>query len=60
MSDTAIIRIPILPLGIVNAHLIRGADGCILVDAGIPGSERGSRGCLPGTACRSVTSGSSS
>jgi glyoxylase-like metal-dependent hydrolase (beta-lactamase superfamily II) len=40
MSDTVITRIPILPLGMVNAHLIRGADGCILVDAGIPGSER--------------------
>jgi glyoxylase-like metal-dependent hydrolase (beta-lactamase superfamily II) len=35
-----IIRIPILPLGMVNAHLIRGESGCILVDAGIPGSER--------------------
>ncbi len=40
MSATAITRIPILPLGMVNAHLIRGVDGCILVDAGIPGSER--------------------
>jgi hydroxyacylglutathione hydrolase len=39
MSPTHIIRIPILPLGIVNAHLIRSAQGCILVDAGIPGSE---------------------
>jgi glyoxylase-like metal-dependent hydrolase (beta-lactamase superfamily II) len=35
-----IVRIPILPLGMVNAHLIRGDGGCILVDAGIPGSER--------------------
>ena len=35
-----IIRIPILPLGMVNAHLIRSEGGCILVDAGIPGSER--------------------
>ncbi len=40
MSPTEIIRIPILPLGIVNAHLIRSPEGCILVDAGIPGSER--------------------
>ena len=40
MSDALVTRIPILPLGMVNAHLIRGADGCILVDAGIPGSER--------------------
>ena len=40
MSATAITRIPILPLGMVNAYLIRGVDGCILVDTGIPGSER--------------------
>jgi glyoxylase-like metal-dependent hydrolase (beta-lactamase superfamily II) len=40
MSATEIIRIPILPLNMVNAHLIRGEGGCILVDAGIPGSER--------------------
>jgi glyoxylase-like metal-dependent hydrolase (beta-lactamase superfamily II) len=39
MSATEIIRIPILPLGVVNAHLIRSPQGCILVDAGIPGSE---------------------
>jgi glyoxylase-like metal-dependent hydrolase (beta-lactamase superfamily II) len=40
MTETQIIRIPILPLGIVNAHLIRTAAGCILVDTGIPHSER--------------------
>lgn len=40
MCDIEIIRIPILPLGMVNAHLIRSDAGCILVDAGIPGSER--------------------
>lgn len=40
MFDTEVIRIPILPLGMVNAHLIRSPAGCILVDAGIPGSER--------------------
>lgn len=40
MFPTEIIRIPILPLGVVNAHLVRNAEGCILVDAGIPGSER--------------------
>jgi hydroxyacylglutathione hydrolase len=40
MFETEIIRIPILPLGMVNAHLVRSAAGCILVDAGIPGSER--------------------
>ena len=34
-----IIRIPILPFGLVNAHLILSASGCILIDAGLPGSE---------------------
>lgn len=40
MSPTSIIRIPIFPLNMVNAHLIRCEASCILVDAGIPGSER--------------------
>jgi len=40
MSSTKIIRIPILPLRMANAHLIAGDAGCILVDAGMPGSER--------------------
>jgi hydroxyacylglutathione hydrolase len=40
MFPTEIIRIPILPLGMVNAHLIRSEAGCVLVDAGMPGSER--------------------
>jgi len=40
MSPNEIVRIPILPLGMVNAHLIRSDAGCILVDSGIPGSER--------------------
>jgi len=39
MSSTDIIRIPILPFKTVNAHLICSDAGCILVDAGIPGSE---------------------
>ena len=39
MKVPQIIRISILPFGMVNAHLIRGEGGCILVDAGIPGSE---------------------
>jgi hydroxyacylglutathione hydrolase len=39
MSATQIIRIPILPLGMVNAHLIKSESGCVLIDAGIPGSE---------------------
>ncbi|MHB1669721.1 MBL fold metallo-hydrolase [Thiomonas sp.] len=39
MSLPQIIRIPILPFGMVNCHLITGENGCILVDAGLPGSE---------------------
>jgi hydroxyacylglutathione hydrolase len=39
MSTPRIVRIPILPLGMVNAHLIVAERGCILVDAGLPGSE---------------------
>jgi glyoxylase-like metal-dependent hydrolase (beta-lactamase superfamily II) len=40
MSANEIVRIPILPFNMVNAHLIRSDAGCVLVDAGIPGSER--------------------
>ena len=40
MFGMEIIRIPILPFGMVNAHLIRSEAACILVDTGIPGSER--------------------
>ncbi len=40
MPAQQIIRIPILPFNMVNAHLIRSDAGCILVDTGIPGSER--------------------
>jgi glyoxylase-like metal-dependent hydrolase (beta-lactamase superfamily II) len=40
MSTNEIVRIPILPFNMVNAHLIKSDAGCILVDAGIPGSER--------------------
>lgn len=39
MKPPRIIRIPILPFGMVNAHLIIGPGGCVLVDAGLPGSE---------------------
>ncbi len=39
MNAPEIIRIPILPFGVVNAHLILGRSGAILVDAGLPGSE---------------------
>ncbi len=33
-----IVRISILPLKMVNAHLLIGSDGCVLIDAGLPGS----------------------
>ncbi|SEB43126.1 MBL fold metallo-hydrolase [Terriglobus roseus] len=33
-----IVRIPILPLKISNAHLLIGNGGCVLIDAGLPGS----------------------
>jgi len=34
------VLIPIFPLGMINAHLIRSDHGCILVDAGLPESEK--------------------
>lgn len=40
MPSPRIIRVPILPFGMVNCHLLVGAQGCVLVDAGLPGSER--------------------
>ena len=40
MSDFQVIRIPIWPLAMVNAYLVKGPTGCILVDSGMPGSER--------------------
>ncbi|MEZ5701341.1 MAG: MBL fold metallo-hydrolase [Burkholderiaceae bacterium] len=39
MSLPRIVKIAILPFGLVNCHLIVGATGCILIDAGLPGSE---------------------
>ncbi len=33
-----IVRVPILPLKMVNAHLLVGSNGCVLIDAGLPGS----------------------
>ena len=39
MSTLDVIRIPILPLGLVNAHIVKSEAGCVLVDAGLPGSE---------------------
>ena len=38
MQAPRIIRIPILPMGMVNAHLVEGNAGCVLVDAGLPDS----------------------
>ncbi len=40
MTVQQIIRIPILPFSMVNAHIIRGEGGCVLVDAGTPDSEK--------------------
>lgn len=40
MTSPTIVRIPSLPLRIVNAHVVLGADGALLVDAGLPGTER--------------------
>jgi hydroxyacylglutathione hydrolase len=39
MNDVRIVRVPILPLQIVNAYIVIGPGGCILVDSGLPGSE---------------------
>ncbi len=38
MPAATIIRIPILPFHMVNAHLLVGDAGCVLVDAGLPGT----------------------
>jgi hydroxyacylglutathione hydrolase len=38
MANVEIVRIAILPFGMVNCHLIIGPQGCILVDTGLPGS----------------------
>lgn len=39
MAAFQITRIPILPFRMVNCYLIPGAQGCIIVDTGLPGSE---------------------
>jgi glyoxylase-like metal-dependent hydrolase (beta-lactamase superfamily II) len=39
MSSVRVVRVSILPLGMVNCHLLIGPQGCVLVDAGLPGSE---------------------
>lgn len=40
LSMLKIIRVPVLPLGLVNAHVIVSRKGCVLVDAGLPGTEK--------------------
>lgn len=40
MSKPLIIKIAILPFGLINCHLIISEKGCILVDSGLPGSEK--------------------
>lgn len=40
MQKIEIVRIPILPFGMVNCHLLVADNGCVLVDAGLPGSAR--------------------
>ena len=40
MSRPRIVRVPIVPFGVVNCHLVVGEEGCVLVDTGVPGSQR--------------------
>ena len=37
---TTVNRVPILPFGMVNAHLISAGDGSVLVDAGLRDTEK--------------------
>lgn len=39
MAQFEIVRIPIWPFRMVNAHIVIGSNGAILVDSGLPGSE---------------------
>lgn len=39
MSELKVIPIPIAPMGMINAFLVVGPNGKILVDAGLKGSE---------------------
>ena len=32
-------QIAIFPLGMINAFLVQGPDGCLLIDSGLPNSE---------------------
>ncbi|KQZ44761.1 MBL fold metallo-hydrolase [Duganella sp. Root1480D1] len=38
MGKHEIIRVSIAPLGMVNCHIVAGANGSVLVDTGLPGS----------------------
>jgi hydroxyacylglutathione hydrolase len=38
-TESRVVRVPILPFGLVNAHVVTAGEGCILVDTGLPGSE---------------------
>jgi glyoxylase-like metal-dependent hydrolase (beta-lactamase superfamily II) len=40
MDKPNIVTVPILPLGMVNSHILMGTEGCVLIDTGIPGSEQ--------------------
>lgn len=40
MKEYQIVRIPILPFGLVNAYLVVSNGSCILVDSGLPGTEK--------------------
>ena len=40
MPGDTITTIPILPYGMVNAFLLRTDSGAVLIDTGLPGSER--------------------
>ena len=40
MKKIDIIRIAVLPFGMVNCHLLAGENGCVLVDTGLPDSAR--------------------
>ncbi|WOB06666.1 MBL fold metallo-hydrolase [Piscinibacter gummiphilus] len=40
MSQPRIVRVPIVPFGVVNCHLVISEQGCVLVDTGVPGSHR--------------------
>jgi glyoxylase-like metal-dependent hydrolase (beta-lactamase superfamily II) len=39
MPEPLIVTVPILPMGMVNSHILIGTAACVLIDTGIPGSE---------------------